>query len=366
MHNIPLQTRPIKWSYATRSVKDLPLYENRITERLAADDAPPARNDVVLAEIIEIGRHRRLELQSARRTQLYTGDLVGVVFGQRYATRQFEGVVPDYFAPCHLLSIGGVCGEVMGMPEGFGPPTVIRPIAYIRDESGSRRLNLGDHGLPSTATPKVDASVTLVIGSSMDSGKTTTMASLVHGLSRAGRRVCAAKITGTASAKDLLHFEDAGAYSVLDFTAAGHASTAGCTEAELITILDSTLGHFGAMHPQHILLEVADGVVQRETAMLLDVLSRRRLVDTTLYACHDGLGMQVAIDRMREIGLPVAAVSGCVAMTSLAAREAQALVDVPIVSAGSLRDPRIATQLTMIPVRCHREPARVSTTTPMC
>ena len=47
--------------------------------------------DIILARIEQIGRNRRLELANGRASTLQDGDLAAVVFGNRYATRQFEG-----------------------------------------------------------------------------------------------------------------------------------------------------------------------------------------------------------------------------------------------------------------------------------
>src|SRR2546422_11566057 len=74
----------------------------------------------------------------------------------------------------------------------------------------------------------------LVVGASMNAGKTTTAAQLIRSLSGQGRRVAAAKITGTACRKDPGMMEDAGALRVLDFTYLGHASTANLASTELL------------------------------------------------------------------------------------------------------------------------------------
>ena len=54
----------------------------------------------------------------------------------------------------------------------------------------------------------------------MNSGKTTTVAAITHGLTAAGLRVGAMKVTGTGAGGDPFLFADAGAAEVLDFTSA--------------------------------------------------------------------------------------------------------------------------------------------------
>jgi len=47
--------------------------------------------DIVLARLEKIGKNATLELANGRRCTLHEGDLLAVVFGNRYATLQFEG-----------------------------------------------------------------------------------------------------------------------------------------------------------------------------------------------------------------------------------------------------------------------------------
>ena len=199
--------RRIKWSYATHVLRDVPTSEEDLDLELAALE-PPRAGDVVVAEVLELGRHRRLELTDRRSAALFPGDLVGLVYGHRYATLQYEGTVPTSSATCHILSVGGVCGEVVGRADWMAAPTTLRSVSYLTGRS-AQRICLANHGLPRLESEGPRPETTLVVGSSMDSGKTTTVASIVNGLARAGARVCAGKLTGTASAKDLSLMEDA-------------------------------------------------------------------------------------------------------------------------------------------------------------
>lgn len=193
--------RAVKWGYCTHLLR--PAIDNDELSFAPISEAVggPRPNDVVIAEVVLLEHHKKIELHSARSATLYEGDRVGVAYGHRYATRQFEGIVPDDFDICHLLSVGGVCGRVVGKAPTMGEPTILRPIALLCDSSGAR-VNLRDYGRSPVLASRVTTIV--VVGSSMDSGKTTAAAGLVRGLTRCGSRVCAGKITGTGSAKDLL------------------------------------------------------------------------------------------------------------------------------------------------------------------
>lgn len=182
----------------------------------------------------------------------------------------------------------------------------------------------------------------LVVGASMDSGKTTAAYSVVHGLSQSGARVCAGKLTGTAAAKDLFLMEDAGAIKVLDFTDIGHSSTAKCNRQELWNIVTAIGSHLSILQPDYMVLEIADGLVQRETEMLLELLQEHQYIDYTVYTCNDSLGVQAGVQRLRQYDLNVVAVSGWAACSPLAAQEAQRHTDIPVLQPEELSDPRIA------------------------
>ena len=228
-------------------------------------------NDVIIAEVVELGRHTKIELPTKRAATLFVGDLVGVAYGYRYATRQFEGVIPPSNGPCHMLSVGGVCGEVVGMPFDMEPPTILRPLGYLRGADG-KRVNLERLGIVGSEPPFGAAKVILVVGASMDSGKTTAAYSIVHGLTRAGAVVAAGKVTGTASAKDPLIMEDAGAVKILDFTDAGFVSTAQCSSAQLSN--SDAIGTHLLIRTDYIVLEIADGIVQRDATALTCCVKR--------------------------------------------------------------------------------------------
>jgi len=70
----------------------------------------PQAGDIALAKLEKIGKNATLELANGRRCTLHEGDLLAVVFGNRYATLQFEGYARANGDSCDLLSMGGLCG----------------------------------------------------------------------------------------------------------------------------------------------------------------------------------------------------------------------------------------------------------------
>jgi hypothetical protein len=117
----------------------------------------------------------------------------------------------------------------------------------------------------------------------MDAGKTTTAAHMVRSLTDAGHVVAAAKLTGTACGKDANLLYDAGAVAVFDFTHAGWPSTANLSLGELLSISGRIRAGLAAHAPEFVILEIADGVVQRETAMMLAAPAFRDSIDAVVF-----------------------------------------------------------------------------------
>ncbi|MGE8141676.1 DUF1611 domain-containing protein [Novosphingobium sp. NPDC080210] len=307
--------------------------------------AKPAAGDLVLARVEVIGQHARLEEHLGRRAKLYPGDEIIVAYGARYAPDQFEAEVPADLSPCDLVAGGGVAARVLSRHSRMSKATRISPVGLLLDAQG-QTINLRHYALPETTTvPDISPRVMAVVGSSMNAGKTTTAAGLVHGLARAGLRVAGIKVTGTGSGGDLWSMADAGAEWTLDFTDMGHATTAGLPEAEVERIATGLVRHTASLGADIIILEVADGLFQRETGALVGSHGFHRMVDGVVFAAGDALGAIGGIEWLRQRGLPVIALSGLLTASPLAMREAAAHSEVPVMTLTELLDPHSATRL---------------------
>jgi len=178
-----------------------------------------------------------------------------------------------------------------------------------------------------------------VIGSSMNAGKTTTAANLVRGLVASGRRVGAAKITGTGAGGDVWFLSDSGANPALDFTSVGLPSTYEADPEVVLGILDTLHGHLVAAGAEAIVLEIADGVFQAETAALLRSTPFAATIDGMLFAAADALGATAAADHLRDVPVPLLAISGLVTASPLGVRETVQATHVPVVDIAALREP---------------------------
>lgn len=304
---------------------------------LISDGHVPRSGDLLLARVDAIGQHSWLESPSGRRQSLFAGDEVLVAYGNRYAPDYFEAVVPDHPGPCQLVAAGGVAGDVLCGRNGLKEPTSITPAGFIGDSQG-RVLNLARWVLPSAVAPRRVETIA-VLGTSMNAGKTTTAAWLVRGLALAGRRVGAAKVTGTGAGKDLWMMADAGAAPVLDFTDAGHPSTYLLEPAAVERVMSTLTAALARAGCDVIVLEVADGFYEPETAALLDSPVFRDLVDTVVFAAGDAAGAVAGVAALRAAGVHVAGISGRLTASPLAIREARMATDLPVLDLKELADP---------------------------
>jgi hypothetical protein len=171
----------------------------------------------------------------------------------------------------------------------------------------------------------------------MDAGKTHTAASLIAGLRLGGAMVGAVKLTGTAAGRDAWSMLDAGAAAVYDFSDCGFPSTYQCTLEELLEIRTTLISHLAEQGVDLVVLEIADGILQQETAALLGCPAFTETVDAWLYAVGDPLAACGGVERLRQWGLIPAAVTGRVSMSPLAMREVESATGIPCLTAKQLR-----------------------------
>ncbi len=211
-----------------------------------------------------------------------------------------------------------------------------RVAGVVLGASDDRPVNLRSFARPRSPGPRKDPRWVVVVGSAMDSGKTTACASLIHGLVESGLHVGAAKLTGTASSRDVGSFRDAGADPVLDFLDSGWPSTAGCTAAELLAIVEDLRSHLAAAKVDVAVLEIADGLLQSETRQLLTEILTVLDDPAVVLTVVESLAGVFGVEMLKEIGHRVVAVSGMVTNSPLAMREIEIATDVGCVRTSNL------------------------------
>jgi hypothetical protein len=298
-------------------------------DRLLGAGVAPKSGDLLLARVARLGHHRKLESPSGRRQMLFAGDLVLVCYGARYASDQFEALVPADLAPCSLVAAGGIAAACKARHASARKPTEIEPLGFVADSEG-RILNLADCAEARLPAAPQRPYALAVVGSSMNAGKTTTVAAMIRGLARSGLRVGAAKITGTGAGCDRWAMVDAGAEAVLDFTDFGHASTYRVPVAETAAVLEAAIAALGREGCDVVALELADGLLFPETADLVEHDRFRELVNGVLLAAGDSMSAGFGAAWLRRRDLPLLGLAGKLTSSPLMMREVEAAVEEPV------------------------------------
>lgn len=320
----------------------------------------PKTGDVGIFEVVSVGKHTGIQNTTRRISHIFPGDRIMAAFGNRYATSQFEGYAPaecrDQF---HILGQGGVIGIVASAHVSMPDPTVVKIIGYAVDACG-QVINTKYRRHPVewfTGSVPHDARVVLSLGSSMDSGKTTTAGHLARSLKAIGKTVAYLKVTGTAFTRDMEFCGDCGADFVNDFSWFGFPSTYMCDEDELLDLYQGLLNSTASAAPDYIIVEVADGLYQRETNLLLH---SRRFVSTVqmvVFSAVDSLSAVNGARHLAELGLPPVLISGRFTMSPLLIEEVTSVADVKVASLQQIVTPPVAQYLeACAPVRVSSRP----------
>ncbi len=327
-----------KWSFVTRRVR------RGIVETVDTDLAAARSGDLVLAEVQDLGSHKRLQLSDGRFSTLYPKDRVVLACADRFAEDQFEGIAALSPEGADLLAGGGVVGHLLSRNGKVKRPTRLSVIGRLAESEG-RVLNVGDFAID-PAPRRGPARVIGVLGTGMNAGKTAAAAGLVNGFKRYGDRVAAIKATGTGSFGDVHQYEAAGAAQVLDFTDAGLASTFRQPVDRLETVTRTLLSATGDC--DIAIVELADGVSQVETADLLRRPSYRALFDAFVLAVPGALAARGALRWLaEEAEVAPLALTGLITQAPIAVAEAETL-GFPVLSREDLSDPATASCLHTI------------------
>jgi len=298
---------------------------------------PPEPGDLVYGKVKYLGFHSTLENKQGRIHVITDGSRAVFVFGNRYAPDAYEGVVPDELgAEVDMLARSGMVGVVRRKNANIKDPTRVEVLGYVCDADGTV-LNTTHY--PLIREPRTQrkarrrAKLILVVGTAMNSGKSVTAASICWALAAMGHKVRGSKVTGTASLKDILRMEDAGASPVADFTHFGHPSTYLLNREELLEIFNKLDLKYANNPSNYWVVELADGILQRETAMLLSCDEVKQRVHRLIFAAHDALGAISGVDILRNrFALTPDAISGLCSASPLAIQELHEFTDIPVVS----------------------------------
>lgn len=332
----------IKSSFACSSVTNYQLNADIIASYT------PKAGDVGIFRVIDPCDSYLADRNGINR-HIFEDDFVMLAFGNRYATNQIEGYVPDSPMPYyHLLARGGVVGVLKSFNATMrAEPAVLELVAYAMNESGEVYNNINHAAIPPFHANSIDSKIVLSIGSSMDSGKTTTAAYLCGGLAKAGHTTAYIKLTGTAFPKDARSVEDRGAHFTCDFTHFGYPSTYLTPHQELLDLYGALVQVAKeSVQPEFIVIEIADGILQRETAALLQDAHFMQTIYGVIYSSGDSLGAISSLQMLADWNIYPFALAGLFTASPLLIEEVKPLVQVPILTLEELLTERAVQLLT--------------------
>jgi hypothetical protein len=302
------------WSWSCRKVQsgaDIELEEE--------SSAPPVPGDLALLRVNTMGFHKHITTAENRRLRLYPGAQFIGVFGNRYASDAFEAEV-EGIQNVSLLTGAGMIGTVKSKCGGMADATQVSLLGMLRGADG-RRMNLKNMLFKPTSVRRQPANLVYVVGTSMNSGKTTTCTRLIRGLSDMGLTVVACKLTGSVSNHDPDELAAAAASKVTDFSDFGFPSTYLATKEELLDLFHAMLADVASVSPDIVLMELADGLLQRETDMLLNDPEIKKAGRGVVLSAAGSISALWSAAHLRRLGYRIIAVSGRMTSSPLATRE---------------------------------------------
>ncbi len=309
-------------------------------EVIVGDEVIAAEGYVLAVRILEDkATYNTIEDPSGRMVQLRAGDVLAGTLGIRRALRGYAGEVPASIAvgdTIEVLNLGGILGRCTSVNPEIGPPFkaevlgAVLAFPELGDRVG-RPAHIRDHAIPPAEVLTCDAPVVYVAGTCMNAGKTVAATELVRGLSRAGLRVAAVKLTGVSLMRDAMSMKDAGAVAALTFNDAGAASThAGMTVPVARGLLNTLTEPLGA-RPDVIVAELGDGILGEYGVQ--DIL---RAADLTglgaayVMAAPDPVGCWGSRELMtNEFGLPITVYTGPATDNAVGSDYITAMLGVP-------------------------------------
>jgi len=180
------------------------------------------------------------------------GDRVIGALGVRAATLEGVGSWMDVVqGKMHALTSAGLFGAFTSMSRFLPDPMSLNYVGHIRRDGVSVRMK--DFALTSSSTG-YDMPTLLLVGTSMNAGKSMTGKLVCQVLSAAGLNVIGTKLTGAGRYKDIMSFSHAGANEVYDFVDVGLPSTV-VPEDEFRAAIRPLLAHINSRKPDIVVAE---------------------------------------------------------------------------------------------------------------
>ncbi len=304
------------------------------------DEVDARAGSVVAARVLnDKETYNTLEDAHGRTVRLNRDDLLVGALGVRSALHGYAGEVPASVAAgsrLALLNLGGVVGRCRSWHPSVGPPFEVEILGQVMlfPHFGHRAGVPADLSLRAFTAEgdRPEAPVIYIVGSSMDSGKTSFACALIRTLVAQGLRVSGVKTTGVSLLRDTLAMRDHGAGWICDFTDAGFASTRADTAVAAARRIFHELAH---QAQDVVVVETGDGLLgEYGVREILDDPGLRSLGAATVFCAQDPVGAWGGVRLLAERwGIRVALVSGPVTDNEVGRAFIRTHLDCPAVNA---------------------------------
>lgn len=285
------------------------------------------RGDYIAVEMLpgELDTYT-VETPDGSAEEIVPGEVMVGALGTRAATLQVTGSWEEIGdeLELHTLTRAGVLGKRTSAALESDPVADVAYLGHlVRD---GKALNMADFVEP-TEKRELEAPVILIIGTSMDSGKTVTGVAMVRELVAMGKKVVACKVTGVGRLKDTLAMKEAGAAAIADFVDVGLPSSVVPRE-EYAAALELLLSKVAAEEPDVVLIEAGASPLEPYRGDVAMEVLRDKVAFTVLCASDPYAVMGV----MQAFNMTPDLVTGRCTATRAGIELIEKLVEVPAIN----------------------------------
>jgi hypothetical protein len=315
----------VKWTWSIRKLQKK--YCSLIN---ISDNYVPKVGDVVIVQVSKIANHTRIYSADNKFSRLYKGDIIIGTLGYRYATDAFHANTID-LSNLHLLTNSGLIGTVESRHTKTREPTQVKIIGSVINNSSYNNINFRENLISSNNLKLIYPPVIFVVGSGMNSGKTTSIARIGKSLVANGFSVSLLKVTGSVSYRDLFEFEAICPSFTSDFSDYGFPSTYMCSKDKLIALFTRMMEDTVNVKPDVSLVEIADGVLQRETQILLQSSIAKSTNIGVILTAPCSCSALTLVEKVKQLGYSPLAVTGLITNSPLFVREFAVYDNTPVI-----------------------------------
>jgi hypothetical protein len=293
----------VHWSWVCRAIDSYQTYW--LGQETTLEPRP---GDVAVVRIEATGLMNKLVTTDGEQVRLFPNDLVVCAFGHHKALAGCDAEVVGV-DDLHLVSKGGMVGTLQTNNRRLLQPTRLTFLGYLVDAKG-QRLNLKEILFQPKTLSGLTKQILPVVGTGPDSDKSSVVIELVEGLLALGMRVAVCRLLGSVSHQALRDLWATAAHHVSDFSDYGFPSTYLCDEQELLALFYTMVADAMRTNPDIIVLELTEGIPQRENQLLLSMPEVQHQVHSIVLAAASVRAAQQALRELQPFRCKVIAIGG--------------------------------------------------------